>query len=298
MKERVLTFGDDQSLVGILTEPDDDGARPEVPGVVLINAGLVHRVGPNRLYTKVARRLADAGHPVLRFDLSGIGDSPARIDAMGFQQGAIDETVAAMRALGQHAGVDQFVLAGICSGADIAFLTACESQDVVGAVLINGQSLHGVTDSAGDEISERLQQNRQARYLLKQALFNPASWRKLLGARADYRSLFRTLGGQLAQRLGLGARPPAVAPRFQADFQALVKRGVRLLLAYSEGDPGLHYLDVMLGRHLPALTVGGLCTKALIPSVDHTFTPLQGQESLVVLMSQWLGEARGWTRPN
>ncbi|HEY5972738.1 MAG TPA: hypothetical protein VIT22_12400, partial [Pseudoxanthomonas sp.] len=42
--------------------------------VVLLNAGLIHRVGPFRLYVRLARELAESGFDVLRFDLPGIGD--------------------------------------------------------------------------------------------------------------------------------------------------------------------------------------------------------------------------------
>ncbi len=42
---------------------------------VLVNAGMVAKSGPWRLYVEVARRLAHAGVATLRFDLGGIGDS-------------------------------------------------------------------------------------------------------------------------------------------------------------------------------------------------------------------------------
>ena len=51
------------------------GGRSSV-AVVLLNAGLIHRSGPFRLYTRLARKLAKSGYIVLRFDLPGIGDAP------------------------------------------------------------------------------------------------------------------------------------------------------------------------------------------------------------------------------
>ena len=76
MSERVVTFGGQGELVGVLSQPDV--VRPSAPWVLLWNTGLHPRVGPCRLNVQLARRLAALGIPSLRFDLSGLGDSAAR----------------------------------------------------------------------------------------------------------------------------------------------------------------------------------------------------------------------------
>ena len=73
MIERPLYFGERSNLLGVLTAPA--APHPGSPAVILLNAGLLHRVGPNRLHVDVARRLAEAGFTSLRFDMSGVGDS-------------------------------------------------------------------------------------------------------------------------------------------------------------------------------------------------------------------------------
>jgi len=80
MREEAVLFGKTRSLVGIITDPHTVVNAHNHPAIVLLNAGVLHRVGPNRLYVKIARKLASAGFVVLRFDLSGIGDSKARRD--------------------------------------------------------------------------------------------------------------------------------------------------------------------------------------------------------------------------
>ena len=72
MNERTLTFDRVSRMVGILTEPDAD-FDPGRPCFVLLNAGLVHRVGPGRTSVQLARRLADLGFASLRFDHTGKG---------------------------------------------------------------------------------------------------------------------------------------------------------------------------------------------------------------------------------
>src|SRR5690606_40846873 len=56
---------------GILS-PAQGAASPAA--LVLLNAGLTHRVGPFRCYVQFARRLASRGTHVFRFDLPRVGD--------------------------------------------------------------------------------------------------------------------------------------------------------------------------------------------------------------------------------
>jgi len=60
MKEEVLQFGKRSSMVGILHSPAGT-PNPELPAVLLLNAGLIHRIGPNRIYVKMARQFAPEG---------------------------------------------------------------------------------------------------------------------------------------------------------------------------------------------------------------------------------------------
>ena len=73
MKEHAIVFGREATSVGIVTEPAAKHTSPSLPAVVILNSGVIHRVGPNRIYVALARDLAALGFPVLRFDLSGIG---------------------------------------------------------------------------------------------------------------------------------------------------------------------------------------------------------------------------------
>ena len=63
--EMVVRFGDAESLVGIVTLPS---APTNSTAVVLLNAGVIHRVGPHRMNVQLARRLAARGFTALRFD--------------------------------------------------------------------------------------------------------------------------------------------------------------------------------------------------------------------------------------
>src|SRR4051812_31655913 len=104
MTEDVLIYNDAQSLVGVLTTPDDNLRDDELPAVILLNGGLLHRVGPNRIYVKIARALATMGLTVLRLDLSNIGDSPPRAENMPIEQSMLADVQDAMDSLARTHG--------------------------------------------------------------------------------------------------------------------------------------------------------------------------------------------------
>ena len=75
MREQICNFGANNGLFGILTSPDDDAKLADAPVAIILNAGIVHRVGPFRMHVDIARQLAAKGFSTLRMDLSGLGDS-------------------------------------------------------------------------------------------------------------------------------------------------------------------------------------------------------------------------------
>src|SRR5436190_8757987 len=95
MRERAVRLGKN-AMVGVLTEPDPQVRSADAPAVVLLNAGLLHRVGACRLHVRVARALAPAGFTSLRFDFSGMGDSEPRRDGLSFEEAAVREVQEAM----------------------------------------------------------------------------------------------------------------------------------------------------------------------------------------------------------
>ena len=189
MKEDAILFGASKSLVGVVTDPTEGGSSRLA--VILLNSGIIHRVGPNRLYVTLARRLAQAGFVTLRFDLSGIGDSGIRRDNVPFERSSVLETQEAMEYLPLAAtrGVDGFLLAGICTGAVVAYHAARADQRVLGAVLINGQ---GYIPESEEAIHAYLATRQRRRYYLGRALYNLDSWRRLATGRVGYGDILST----------------------------------------------------------------------------------------------------------
>ena len=115
--ERIVTLGE-AGLFGIVTETsrrvgEDGGAT-----VVLLNAGVIDHTGPSRLWVEFARRWAPLGVRVLRFDMSGLGDSPTRpgqVEDGMYPTVAFDDLADVLGAVAPD-GPREVILAGLCSG--------------------------------------------------------------------------------------------------------------------------------------------------------------------------------------
>ena len=57
--EELLSFGEGDNLAGVYCAPPT--AERTGTGLVLLNAGLLHKVGPFRMWVDLARRLASRG---------------------------------------------------------------------------------------------------------------------------------------------------------------------------------------------------------------------------------------------
>lgn len=276
MREHVLLFGGDRSLVGILT--DDRSVSPEksdLPGVVLINAGLVHRIGPNRIYVKLARRLAAMGFLVLRFDLSGIGDSGPRRDKLPAAQSVMDETQQAMDYLERSEGIKRFVLIGLCSGAAVAFQVATVDQRVNRAILLNPQLPE----------TDQVEQLRESSYYRRHALFNPRSWLKFFCLQSSYRDVWKALKNRCKECVSASFirndEIDEIVDGLRKVFHSIQTKSVKLLLAYSENEIVDKYFRKVVGEEYRSLQESGLLLTKRLKRSDHLFTPLECQKELL-----------------
>ena len=138
MKQQVCNFGTDGHLLGILTTPDEDVRVADAPIALILNAGVVHRIGPFRLNVDIARHLAELGFSTLRMDLSGLGDSGPRTGKLELENRAELDAADAMAFLQAETGVDEFVMVGLCSGAYNAHCIAVKDERVVGGIFMDG----------------------------------------------------------------------------------------------------------------------------------------------------------------
>jgi pimeloyl-ACP methyl ester carboxylesterase len=279
VKERPVAFGPTRSLSGILTEPP--GGAAGRPGVLLLNAGFLHRVGPNRLYVMLARRLAAAGLPVLRFDYSGLGESEPRRDELTLEQSMLAEGVEAMNFLQAEGVAERFVPMGLCAGAEQSQRLAHADARVVGAVLIDGYAY------------------RTAGYYLREYghhLASARSWRRLLARPLKLR---RYLGGAGAG--GAAGAAPVSNPGgvdFVREFpsredclaqlQAVLARAVDLFLVFTGGGMAEFYNSPrQFHETFPSLRGHPRIRLDFMPLADHTFTLRSQQDAVLASIDAW-----------
>jgi pimeloyl-ACP methyl ester carboxylesterase len=291
VREEAILFGASKSLVGVISDSTEDGRTR--PAVILLNSGIIHHVGPNRLYVTLARRLARSGFVVLRFDLSGIGDSVIRRDNLPFERSSVQETQEAMEYLVATRGVDRFLLAGICTGAVVAYHTARADQRVVGAALINGQ---GYIPQSEEEIHAYLVDHQRRRYYLDQALYNLGSWRKLLTGRVRYGDILRALRGKRDGRRRAQRLRSSKTEEIAVGLRTLADRGTKLFFLYSGGDLGIKELEVVLGGKVAELATRETVQYRIVERADHMFTALTSQEEFLRQTGDWLREVAGTGR--
>src|SRR5260221_12533997 len=116
MREKAFLFGDPPILLGITSEPPTSTPAPQRPAFLILNAGLVHRVGPARKSVRLARRLAADGYLTMRFHLSGIGDSEPRRDTLSFDERDLRDALQATDHLQRTHGVGHCVATAVCQG--------------------------------------------------------------------------------------------------------------------------------------------------------------------------------------
>ena len=131
--ERLLTLGPDR-LFGVLSEPHGERVGPTV---VMINVSNEDHTGPSRLWVDLARRWAGVGLACVRFDLRGLGASPATGGSTQkiYEPEWLANLVDVVHDVSPR-DPSNVVLVGLCSGAYLA-VEGAVSLGATGACLVN-----------------------------------------------------------------------------------------------------------------------------------------------------------------
>lgn len=110
-------------LLGVLYHPEPHGVRNT--GIVYCHPFTEEQNMAHTAAVKACRALCALGYPVLRFDLSGCGDSEGTLDQAGIPAW-LEDIGAAMDAIRHESGVPQAALLGLRLGGGLALLSARE----------------------------------------------------------------------------------------------------------------------------------------------------------------------------
>jgi pimeloyl-ACP methyl ester carboxylesterase len=277
ISERVLMLGAGEALAATLTRPVGEG---QGPAVLILNAGVVHRVGHHRMYVTLARRLARAGHVVLRFDFPGVGDSPA----MTGDASPLEVNLASIRELldwiERSFGVDRFVLLGLCSGADQSAVYAGGDARVIGVALLD-PSIPRTWRYRLVDVGRRLARREP--------------WLNVFMGRGRFWGRFRRSAGRAAwsertrehfSRVNL--EHPEVVAFLERTYQQTVDNGTEILAVFTAGPDYQHNYRTQILDALPRVRFGDKLDLHFFRDCDHTFTREWQRDRLFALVERWL----------
>ena len=279
VNEQAILLGARKSLVGVIAQAAARSGTAERPAIVILNSGIIHRVGPNRMNVALARVLAAAGHLVLRFDQSGIGDSDARADALPPLDAALADIKEALDSLEAARGARQVILVGLCSGADHAAIYGGCDPRVVGLVLLD----------------PAIPPTR--RYRLRYWM-----WRvRWLGVRLGSPRRTAQLVSRLLQRRNVAEvddempeipMSPSLDSREVRDFleqayQRAVDRGIRMLAVFTAGRGDRHNYRTQMLEAFPNVRFGERLQLEYFDDADHVFTSRANRARLIELLCGW-----------
>jgi pimeloyl-ACP methyl ester carboxylesterase len=235
VRETAFDFAcDGKVLRGVLTEPVS-AAEADLCAV-LLNAGALRRIGPQRMWVEAARRWAAAGIPTLRFDVSGVGDSDGEDGIFSrrsaFQRPEFDAQVqAALDALESRGLPGRFVLGGVCSGAYWSLHRALADERVRGILLLNLLAFVWSPDLGA------ARDRRRARALMHEGKLRTV----LRVAATDRWRIVRLLGTELRRLRSIGRGGGrcggALTSEAVAILDTLREREIEVLLLLSLGEP-------------------------------------------------------------
>jgi exosortase A-associated hydrolase 1 len=180
--------------------------RPErltsTTGVLVVVGGPQYRVGSHRQFVLLGRALASQGIAVLRFDLTGMGDSVGQ--AAGFEHCGTDVRDATSLLLESVAGLNRVCLWGLCDGASASLIFGRHDPRVGRMVLLNPW----VRTEAG--LAQAYLDNYYTRRLRSRAFWS----RILKSPRSMVRSMVGYLQNRRTARDGTSGRSAPAAPNF------------------------------------------------------------------------------------
>lgn len=250
-------------------------------GVVIVVGGPQYRVGSHRQFVQLARAVAEAGYPAMRFDVRGMGDSEG--DQRSFMH-LDDDIDAAIEALMQRVqSLRAVVLVGLCDGASASLLFADKHRAdtrIAGLCLLNPWV----------RTEQTLAQTHVRHYYL-QRLCQADFWRKLARGQVGTRALTE-LARSVLRSLAPATQSQA---RDVGTFQHRMSRGwatfaAPILLLLSEHDLTAREF-VQAWRNAPEWRDAGrhaATTWIDIAGADHTLSSAQPRLLAERHIVEWL----------
>ena len=265
--ERCVKIGTDQ-LFGIVCEPTSE---VQGPLIVLINVANEDHTGPARLWVELSRRWASYGLRSVRFDLSGLGDSPwhpGQPDRTLYNEQWLSDVPEVVRSL-CPSDPSNVVFIGLCSGAYLA----AES-----ALTLDAHAVCAINPPVGLDflhLTARLERSRRA---VVRSLASP------LKELSIHLRWVAAATWQVCRLL--------LPSRYRRDvLSSLVDNGTRLFVLASEDDLS-PYPRVPLLRSIDRRRIVSPRNYEveMVPGLDHSMHTAVGRDRAVALLDAYVLE--------
>ena len=271
-------------LYGILSLPQA-AITPPARGVLIVVGGPQYRAGSHRQFTLLARDLANAGIPAMRFDYRGMGDSEGELQ--NFENVDDDLRAAIDRFAAEVPGLSEVVLWGLCDGASAAAMYAPQDPRVTGLVLLNPWVR-----------TEEGAARATIKHYYKDRLFDARLWKKIGSGQFDVKDSVRSLWDNVGK--AFGPKPDTGTPAAADDAPlpermqgALTRFKGRVLVVLSGADLTAQEFAALAHRSAPWQRLLGTprFTRQQIDKADHTFSRRPWQDQVSNWTRDWL---RSW----
>lgn len=284
-------------LFGILSLPLLRDAEHK-PTVLLLNAGSVHRIGPNRNYIYLTRQLLSLGFSVMRLDFLGLGDSlhpnPEK-ENNPYMPEAMDNTRQAIGFLKENHGVTNVILTGFCSGAYASFQAALhlEEESIHEIVPINPLTFYWKEGMSLD-VAPAEYYSEWGEY--RQSMWKKDRWLKMLKGKINIPHVVSTVFNVIWLKLSAFFRPflHRVMKLFGVrniedlawDLDIISKRGIKINFIFADTDPGIKLLKEGAGKTADKLRNRNILSISFIPKANHNFSSHLGRTRLLAKINE------------
>ncbi len=251
---------------GILCQPVDTPVSDTL--LLLLNAGAVRHIGPNRMWVDIARRWAKHGVPSFRFDFMGVGDSNGTLPLtpLGlYGEGFFEQIATTIRTLVENRSAKNFIAIGLCSGAYWAFQAATIHPEIRSAILLNPRLFF-----ADPEVDRR-----RAVHHMRASVSSSRAWHRLFNGHIKARRLKAATQAAVRGAFEYGDGPQIPEADMKEALNKLEHLGTRLAYIFAEGEPLLR--EMYDEGHLPSED-NRLFRCFCIPDASHTFHRSWAQE--------------------
>lgn len=296
IRESALRFGPTQSLFGIVTEPTELSSSESTceTGILMLNVGRNHHIGPNRIYVKMARAWAKFGYRALRFDMLGIGESSH--DDSGsltslYSRDSSEDVHAAVDCLIAR-GCKKIVTLGICSGAFVAFQAALADPRISGQILMNPRLLEWREDQQISGWQRSMLLPYKSIEFYRRALFKPAVYKRVLRGEVNVKGIAKRFWSVMQARFERGAQQMVKGVPLESSVLEKVKllsaRGTDTLLIMAADDDGRDYIEFHFGVRGSRLRNDTNFRMVVVEDSDHTFSRAKAQQLTISTIQEHL----------